>query len=329
MIHRSSNVRLSLAAVVLAAASPASAIAQDAYPTKQVRVVVPFPAGGTTDMLARLFGQRLQTVLGQAFIVENVGGAGGSVGAEVVARASPDGYTLLFHNLTFSTTTASLQYAGRAKHDLDSFTPVSLAANVPMVVLASTKVAAKDLKEAVGLAKSGSEPMFYGSTGAGSTMNLAMEVLKRDAGVKIDHVPFRGAAPMVQEIVAGRIHLGGDQLSSSLEFIRSGSMKPMATLSPTRIPLLPDIPTVREQGFPNMELSGWNGYFAPAKTPDAIVAKLQSTIRAAAQDPDIRKRTADVGAEAVGSTPAELGKVVRDQMAKVRPFVEELKLIVQ
>lgn len=329
MNERTSGARHALISAIAAGFLPATSLAQEAYPTKQVRVVVPFPAGGTTDMLARLFGQRLQTVLGQPFIVENVGGAGGSVGAEVVARASPDGYTLLFHNLTFSTTTASLQYAGRAKHDLDSFAPVSLAANVPMVVLASTKVAAKDLKEAVGLAKSGSEPMFYGSTGAGSTMNLAMEVLKRDAGVKIDHVPFRGAAPMVQEIVAGRIHLGGDQLSSSLEFIRSGSMKPMATLSPTRIPLLPDIPTVREQGFPNMELSGWNGYFAPAKTPDAIVAKLQSTIRAAAQDPDIKKRTADVGAEAVGSTPAELGKLVRDQMAKVRPFVEELKLIVQ
>ena len=130
-----------------ALAWPTLSLAQDAYPTKQVRVVVPFPAGGTTDMLARLFGAKLQQSLGQAFIIENMGGAGGSVGAENVARASPDGYTLLFHNLTFSTTTASLQYAGRAKHDLDSFAPVSLAANVPIIVLASAKVEANDLKE--------------------------------------------------------------------------------------------------------------------------------------------------------------------------------------
>ncbi len=319
---------LAAAASIAVLAGPA-AVAQDAYPSKQVRVVVPFPAGGTTDMLARLFGQKLQADLGQPFIIENIGGAGGSVGAEVVARAAPDGYTLLFHNLTFSTTTAALQFAGRAKHDLDSFAPVSLAANVPMVILASTKVEAGDLRQFAALAKAEKEPMFYGSTGAGSTMNLAGELFKRDAGVKLDHVPYRGAAPMVQELVAGRIHMGGDQLSSSLEFIRSGSMKPLATLSPTRIPLLPDVPTVRELGFPNLELSGWNGYFAPAKTPDAIVAKLYASIKAAANDPDIKKRTSDVGADAVGSTPDELGRLVREQMAKVRPFVEELKLIVQ
>ena len=329
MAHVCSSMAGPIAALGLILAMPASGHAQDAYPTKQVRVVVPFPAGGTTDMLARLFGQRMHQSLGQPFIVENMGGAGGSVGAEAVARAAPDGYTLLFHNLTFSTTTTSLQYAGRAKHDLDSFTPVSLAANVPMVVLASTKVDAKDLKQFVALAKASKEPMFYGSTGPGSIMNLAIEVLKRDAGIKVDHVPFRGAAPLVQELIAGRIQLGGDQLSTSLEHVRSGSMKPMATMAPTRIPLLPDVPTVRELGFPNMELSGWNGYFAPAKTPDAIIARLQGAIRAAAMDPEIRKRTADVGAEAVGSTPAELGTLVREQMAKVKPLVEDLKLIVQ
>lgn len=329
MAHVCSSMAGPIAALGLIIAMPASGHAQDAYPTKQVRVVVPFPAGGTTDMLARLFGQRMHQSLGQPFIVENMGGAGGSVGAESVARAAPDGYTLLFHNLTFSTTTTSLQYAGRAKHDLDSFTPVSLAANVPMVVLASTKVDAKDLKQFVALAKASKEPMFYGSTGPGSIMNLAIEVLKRDAGIKVDHVPFRGAAPLVQELIAGRIQLGGDQLSTSLEHVRSGSMKPMATMAPTRIPLLPDVPTVRELGFPNMELSGWNGYFAPARTPDAIIARLQGAIRAAAMDPEIRKRTADVGAEAVGSTPAELGTLVREQMAKVKPLVEDLKLIVQ
>ncbi len=326
--HRQASI-----AVLLAATSAANvgheAKAQDAFPSKQIRVVVPFPAGGTTDLLARIFGQRLQQSLGQPVIVENMGGAGGSVGAESVARSSPDGYTLLFHNLTFSTTTTSLQFAGRARHDLDSFAPVSLAANVPMIVLANTKVAAADLKAFAALAKATKDPMFYGSTGAGSTMNLVVEVFKRDAGIKVDHVPFRGAAPLVQELIAGRIHLGGDQLSSSLEFVRTGSMKAMATLAATRIPLLPDVPTVRELGFPNMELAGWNGYFAPARTPEPVIAKLHGAIKAVADEPEIRKRLADLGAQSVGSTPAELGTVVREQMAKVRPFVEELKLIVQ
>lgn len=171
-----------------------AARAQDVYPSKQIRVVVPFPAGGTTDMLARVFGQRLQVAFNQPVIVENMGGAGGSVGAENIARASPDGYALLFHNLTFSATTTSLQFAGRAKHGLDDFAPVSLAANVPMVTLASAKVEAGDLKAFAALAKAAKEPMFYGSTGPGSTMNLVAEIFKKDAGIKLDHVPFRGAA---------------------------------------------------------------------------------------------------------------------------------------
>lgn len=329
MIARRNSCRIALAAIAAIAGTTGPASAQEVFPNRQVRVVVPFPAGGTTDMLARLFGQKMHQSLGQPFIVENMGGAGGSVGAEAVARATPDGYTLLFHNLTFSTTTASLQYAGRAKHDLDSFVPVSLGANVPIIVLASAKVEAKDLKEFAALAKAGKEPMFYGSTGPGSVMNFAIEVFKRDAGVKVDHVPFRGAAPLVQELIAGRIHLGGDQLSTSLEHVRGGSMKPMAMMSSVRTQMLPDVPTVRQLGYPNMELDGWNGYFAPAKTPAAIVAKLQGAIRAAAQEPDVKKRAAEVGAEPVNATSADLGKTVREQMTKVRPFIEELKLIVQ
>lgn len=324
--------QLSAAGIAVASiAMPLSpvAMAQDQYPSRQIRVVVPFPAGGTTDMLARVFGQRMSQAFGQPVIVENMGGAGGSVGAENIARAAPDGYALLFHNLTFSATTTSLQFAGRAKHGLDDFAPVSLAANVPIIILASAKVDAADLKAFTALAKAAKEPMFYGSTGPGSIMNLTAEIYKRDAGIKLDHVPFRGAAPLVQELIAGRIHLGGDQLSTSLEHVRGGSMKPMAMLSAARISLLPNVATVREQGFPNLEFAGWNGYFAPAKTPAAVIAKLQGAIKAAAAEQDVAKRLAEVGAQAVGSTPAELGTLVREQMAKMKPYVEDLKLIVQ
>jgi tripartite-type tricarboxylate transporter receptor subunit TctC len=231
----------------------ASALGQGAFPNRTIRVIVPFPAGGTTDLLARLFAQRMGEGLGQSVLVENMGGAGGSVGADAVAKAEPDGHTLLFHNLTFSTTTASLQVAGRARHDIEKdFAPISLAANVPMLLVANPSVPAKDLKEFVALAKQGKQPLFYGSTGPGSIMNFAGEVLKKDAGINMDHVPFRGAAPLVQELIAGRVQFGGDQLSTALEHVRSGALKPMGTLAASRIPILPDVPTVRESGFPNM-----------------------------------------------------------------------------
>jgi tripartite-type tricarboxylate transporter receptor subunit TctC len=318
-----------VAALAFCAVSAAPSLAQN-YPNRTVRIVVPFPAGATTDMLARLFAQRLSEGMGQTFVVENVGGAGGSLGADQVAKAAPDGYTLLFHNLTFSTTTASLQYVGRSRHDIDKdFVPIAVGAYVPMLLLAHPSVPAKNLKEFVAYAQSAKDPLFYGSTGPGSVMNYTGEVLKRDTGIKMDHVPFRGAAPLVLELLSGRIHFGGDQLSSSLQHARAGALRPMAVLSVKRSTALPDVPTVRELGFPNLEIQGWNGFFAPAGTPEPIVARLHQQIALAATHPDVRKRMDEVGAEPSNSTQAEMRAMLREQMSKVRPVVEELKLIVQ
>jgi len=318
---------------VLAAAAvllPAPSFAQADYPNRPIRVVVPFPAGGTTDMLARLFTQKMGESMGQTLVVENVGGAGGSLGADQVAKAAPDGYTLLFHNLTFSTTTSSLQYAGRSRHDIEKdFVPISVGAYVPMLLLAHPSVPAKDLKEFVALARTAEKPLFYGSTGPGSVMNFSGELLKRDAGIKMDHVPFRGAAPLVQELLSGRIQFGGDQLSTSLQHARSGALRPLAVQSATRSPALPDVPTVREQGFAFLELQGWNGFFAPAGTPDAIIARLHKEIVAASKDSNIRARMEQVGAEPGGSSQEEMRKMLREQISKVKPVVEELKLVVQ
>lgn len=312
------------------ALTPLPVLAQADYPNKSIRVVVPFPAGGTTDMLARLFAQKMGESLGQTLVVENVGGAGGSLGAEQIARAAPDGYSLLFHNLTFSTTTSSLQYAGRSRHDIEKdFVPISVGAYVPMLLLAHPSVPAKDLKEFVAVAKTAKEPMFYGSTGPGSVMNFSGELLKRDAGIKLDHVPFKGAAPLVQELLSGRIQFGGDQLSTSLQHAKSGSLRPLAVQSATRSPALPDVPTVREQGFAFLELQGWNGFFAPAGTPDAVIARLRKEIVAAANAPDVRAKMAMVGAEPGGSTQEEMRQMLREQISKVKPVIEDLKLIVQ
>jgi tripartite-type tricarboxylate transporter receptor subunit TctC len=308
----------------------APAQAQSGYPTKSIRVVVPFPAGGTTDMLARLITQKMGESMKQSFVVENVGGAGGSIGAEQIAKAAPDGYSLLFHNLTFSTTTSSLQYAGRSRHDIEKdFVPISIGAFVPMLLLANPSVPAKDLKEFVAVAKSAKDPMFYGSTGPGSVMNYSGELLKRDAQIKLDHIPFKGAAPLVTELLSGRIQFGGDQLSTSLQHAKSGSLRPLAVQSPKRSAALPDVPTVREQGFAFLEIQGWNGFFAPAGTPDEIVQRLHKEIVAAVNNPDVRAKMEMVGAEPGGSSQEEMRNMLKEQISKVKPVIEDLKLVVQ
>jgi tripartite-type tricarboxylate transporter receptor subunit TctC len=263
-------------------------------------------------------------------VVENRGGGGGSIGADVVAKAAPDGYTLLFHNLTFSTTTAALEFVGRAPHGVErDFAPITMGANVPLILLAHPSLGVKDLRGFVALAKGRTEPLFYGSTGPGSTMNLVGEVLKRDAGISMDHIPFRGAAPLVQDMLAGRIHFGGDQLSSSLGHVRSGGLTAIATLAAQRPSALPDVPTVREQGFPNAELLGWNGFFAPGRTPPAVLARLHQDIAGAARHPDMIRRIREVGAEPGGDSTEEFGAAVRAQLAQVRPLVAELQMRVE
>jgi tripartite-type tricarboxylate transporter receptor subunit TctC len=261
-------------------------------------------------------------------VVENVGGAGGSLGADQVAKAVPDGYTLLFHNITFTTTTSSLQFVGRSRHDIEQdFVPIAVGAYVPLLLLAHPSIPARDLKEFVEYAKQTKEPLFYGSTGPGSIMNLMGEVLKRDTGIKMDHVPFRGAAPLVQEMLSGRIQFGGDQLSSSLQHVKAGALKALAVT--TRSAALPDVPSARELGFPNLDLRGWNGFFAPKGTPEPVIARLHQEIAAAAKNPEVQQRMLDVGAEPSGSSQAEMRDMLREQIAKVRPMVEELKLVVQ
>lgn len=308
-------------------AAPRLADAQQDYPTRPIRIVVPFPAGGTTDLLARLFAQRMTETMGQSVVVENRGGGGGSIGADVVAKAAPDGYTLLFHNITFPTTTATLALAGRAPHDIErDFAPLSLGANVPLVILANPGVPADDLKGFIDWAKAQPNPVFYGSTGPGSFMNMVGEVLKRETGVRMEHVPFRGAAPLVQELIAGRVQLGGDQISTSFGHVRSGALKGLANVASRRAAVLPNVPTVRELGIPSLELEGWNGFFAPARTPAPVMARLNREIAAAARHPDFVKRCEEVGAEPVGSDADSFGTMVRAQAVKIRDLVTSVQL---
>lgn len=298
------------------------------FPAKPLRIVVPFPAGGTTDIAARIVAQRMQESMGQPVLVENRGGAGGTIGADAVAKSAPDGYTLLMHNITFPLASTSLALAGRLPYNLDTdFAGVSIVVNVPLVLTAHPSVPVRDLKELGALLKGNAALKYtYGSTGPGSFMNVIGEAFKKEAGVDMTHVPFKGAAPLKQELLAGRINIGGDQLSSSLAEIKSGKLKALATHGARRIPELPEVPTVRELGYPALELEGWNGLFVAAKTPKEIVDRLHREAVAAAKHPDTVKRFAELAAESVGSSPADQDAIVKRQAAQFRPIIQTIKL---
>lgn len=303
------------------------ALAQ-AYPSKPIRMVVPFPAGGTTDIVARIVAQRMSETMGQPVVVDNRGGAGGAIGADLVAKAAPDGYTILMHNITFplSSVVQSLTKVSPFNAETD-FAGVAIAVYVPFVLVANAGVPAKDLRELAALLRANPNLKYnYGSTGPGSAVHVLGEAFKREARVDMQHIPYKGAAPMKQELLAGRIQVGGDQLSSSLGDIKAGTLKAIATTASKRIPALPDVPTVRELGFPMLELEGWNGIFAPAKTPKDIIDRLHREVVAAVRHPDVAKRLEDLGAEGVGSTPAEQDAILRRQMDQFRPVIRDMKI---
>ncbi|NNU43837.1 Bug family tripartite tricarboxylate transporter substrate binding protein [Ramlibacter montanisoli] len=309
-------------------AIPAAQAQAPAYPSKPIRMVVPFPAGGTTDIVARLVAQRMAESMGQPVTVENKGGAGGAIGADAVAKAPADGYTILMHNITFPLSSVAQTLAKRSPFDAEKdFTGISIAVYVPFVLTAAPSVPVKDLKELANLLRTQPTLQYnYGSTGPGSAVHVLGEAFKRDAKVNMEHVPFKGAAPLKQEMLAGRIQVGGDQLSSSLAEIKGGSLKAIATTASKRIPALPDVPTVRELGYPNLELEGWNGLFAPAGTPKPIIDRLQREVAAAVRHPEVAKRLTELGAEPVGSSPAEQDAILRRQMDQFRPVIREMKL---
>jgi tripartite-type tricarboxylate transporter receptor subunit TctC len=296
------------------------------FPSKPIRVLVPFPAGGTTDIVARLVAQRMSEQVGQPVLVENRAGAGGTIAAAEVARSAPDGYTLLIHNVTFPIASVAAALANRATYNADAdFAGVSIAVYVPFVWTANPATPGKDLRDAMTHVKQ-FKPYTYGSTGPGSTMHVLGEALGRAASVEMTHVPFKGAAPLKQELIAGRIHLGGDQLSSSLADIKAGKLKALATSASRRIPELPDVPTVRELGYPVLEADGWNGFFAPAKTPREIVERLSKEAAAAVKHPEVAKRLREMAAEPVGSSGAEQEAIFKRQMDQFRPIIKDMKI---
>jgi len=326
-MHLKQPLKRVLAVAIMATLLPLSALAQS-YPSKPIKMIVPFPAGGTTDIVARLVAQKMSESMGQAVTVDNRGGAGGNIGADLLAKSPADGYTIMMHNLSFPLAAVAQGLANRLPFNVDTdFAGVSIAIYVPFIWTASPSVPAKDLRELATLLKNNPNLQYnYGSTGPGSTMHVLGEAYKKDANVNMTHIPFKGAAPLKQEMLAGRLQVGGDQLSSSLAELKAGTLKALATTASKRIAGLPDIPTVKELGFPNLELEGWNGVFAPAKTPKDIIDRLNKEVVAAVRHPDVAKRLADLGAEAVGSSPAAQDAILRKQMDQFRSTIREMKI---
>ncbi len=297
----------------IAAALPALALAQ-AWPSKPVRLVSPFPAGGGTDAFARPLAQQLSTQLGQQVIVDNRGGAGGTIGAEHVAKGPADGYTFLVGAVHH---TIAVSVYSKLGYDLmKDLVPVTLVALVPNVVVVNPKVPVNSIQELVAYAKANPNKLNFGSAGNGTSHHLAGELFKVTTGAQINHVPYKGAGPAMQDLLGGQVDLMFDGMGSSAAQIRGNRLKALAVTTEARSPAFPDIPTMKEAGVPGYVVTTWYGLWAPAGTPADIVNRMQQEVAKAMQSPLIRKVWEEQGAQPGGNTPAEFGAFVRSEVTK-------------
>jgi tripartite-type tricarboxylate transporter receptor subunit TctC len=293
-----------------------------AYPTHPIRMVVPFSAGaGVTDIMARLVGQHLSASFGQQIVIDNRPGAGGIPGTEVVAKAAPDGYTLLMTNVALA---VNLFLYPRLPYDpVKDFTPVTMVNSAPLLLVVHPSIAAKSVTELIAYAKSHPGQLNYGSGGVGSTPHLSGELFKSLAGIDVVHVPYKGGAPALSDLVGGQLSFMIENMPGTMPFVRAGKLRALAITSPQRSPLEPALPTMAESGVPGYEVIGWNGIVAVKGTPPAIVAKLNTEVVKILRAPEVRQRLAALGAEPVGNTPDEFGAFIRAEMARWGKIIKE------
>jgi tripartite-type tricarboxylate transporter receptor subunit TctC len=270
--------------------------AEAGFPDRGVRIVVPFPAGGSNDVVARMLGAKLQELWGQPVVIDNRAGAGGNIGAEAVARSPADGYTLLLTAPGPLAVNRSL-YTQLAFNPTQDFTPVALIASVPIVLAVNPNVKATTVAELIALAKASPGKLNFGSSGLGSTNHLAGELLKTRAGIDIVHVPYRGAAPAMNDLIGGQIPMMFDNMPAIRPQVQGGTIRAIAVAGAARSPLFPELPTMVEAGVPNFEASSWFGLVAPARMPPDVMKALIDSVTKLLKDPDMVKRLADVGAE--------------------------------
>jgi tripartite-type tricarboxylate transporter receptor subunit TctC len=296
-----------------------SAQAEDAYPNRVVKIVVPFAAGGSTDLLARSLAERLGEGWKQAVIVDNRAGAGGVIGAEAVAKSKPDGYTLLLGTVTTHAVAQTL-YPKLAYNVQRDFMPISELVTIPQILSVHPSLPVHSVQELVAYAKAHpGEVAYNGSVGA--TPHMSMEMLASRAGVKMLPIPYKGSGPAMNDLVAGQLHASFDVVMTTLPYLQTGKLRPLAVTSASRSPLVPNIPTVAESGFPGYESDVWFGLFAPAGTPPVIVSKISADIRRALTEPKMRHKLESSGFAIVASSPSEFTVRVQDDIQKWRKVI--------
>jgi tripartite-type tricarboxylate transporter receptor subunit TctC len=311
-------IRLAACAALTAASTLAAA---QAYPAKPIRLMVPFPPGGSTDIVARIVAQKLGAQLGQNLVIENRGGAGGTLGTAVVAKAPADGYTLVVG--TTSTHVVAPSVYQKLEYDpVKDFAPISLIAVTPYLLVVNPSVQAKTVKELVGLMKAQPGKLNYASAGVGSTTHLAMEMLKSASGTYALHIPYNGNGPAGTAVIAGQVEILFGSLPAVLPHVRSGRVRAIAVGTPKRSPSLPEVPTVAESGYPGFDASLWLAFMAPAGTPAPVIARLQKEIAAAVHSKETSESLDKNGAEPLTSTPAELAAMIKDGVAKYARVVK-------
>jgi tripartite-type tricarboxylate transporter receptor subunit TctC len=304
---------------VVAAALLAPLAGAQSYPVKPIRLILSVPAGATPDVTARLVTPGLANVLGQPLVVDNRGGAGGLIGAEIVAKAAPDGYTLFISSPGALTI---LPHLRKVPYDtLKDFTPVSLISVGPFVLILHPSVPAKSVNELIALAKAQPGKLNYASAGNGVANHLAMELFKQMAGVDITHVPYKGAPQAVTDVLAGHMNMMFNSIAPLVGHIKAGRVRVLGVASAKRSSQLPEVPTISEAGVPGFEAENWFGMFAPAKTPQRIIARLNEAVVKVVRSPEIQAQFAALGADAVGNSPEEFAAFVRRDMEKYAKVV--------
>ncbi|WP_423198505.1 Bug family tripartite tricarboxylate transporter substrate binding protein [Cupriavidus sp. H19C3] len=303
------------------AALPAHA---ETYPSRPIRFVVPFPAAGASDVLSRALAEKLTASLGQSVVIENRPGAGSTIGADFAAKAPPDGYTLLI--ITGSLPIAANLYRKLGFDLLKSFTPISLVANVPHVLVVNPSVPAKSVKELIALAKSRPGQLSAASQGNGTLSHLELELLKTTAGIDMAHIPYKGSSNAMTDLLAGNVSVFFDSVASSMPFVKKGQLRALAVVSPTRLPMSPDIPTFAEAGLPGFEARNWFAVVAPAGTPPDIVNLLNAHIAKAVAAPDMVQRMAAQGAIMEASSPEQVTALIKSDLAKWGKVIRDANL---
>jgi tripartite-type tricarboxylate transporter receptor subunit TctC len=317
---------LRLATLALCAAAGAAG-AQPSWPSKTVTIVVPFPAGGTTDVLARALSTRLAAAIGQTVIVDNRPGAGATLGAMLVARASDGGHTLLMgavHHTIATSVYKNLSYSFEK-----DFAPITTVAVVPNVLVVKADAPYASVKDLVAAARARQGGLSYGSNGNGTAQHMIGTQFQVETGTKLLHVPYKGSAPLTTDLLGGQVQMSFDTVTPVLPFIKEGKLKPLAVTTAKRSAALPDVPTLQEAGVPHLAIGTWFGLLAPASTPKPVVARLNTELVKIIHSPDFRKQMAEIGAEPVGNKPEEMAKQIREETAKFAELVKAGKVTLE